>query len=926
MFFTQGAWSYMAGMTDMILKLSEEDQRDLRMVGLKIRDYTMSTCYFLGERKSLALELVPLSASSPAISDGQGTLPQSRATVTTADGTIVRPYVLAPHIDEARSETVGGAGVKRSFQQMQADATDAAAGSTDGTGAGMATWGQGEDSMPSQLILSYSPYHRAKSKLNSKRRADMAAQAGRTRQLSPSVCYSVVFPPLPGRFDAAVADKLGVPKGKERGMLVRGQTITLPDGTKIAPEQCVSSSNPGGTVLIIDCPTPAHVTTLLQEQVYWDLVADQAKVGPLCVVHMSPKEVLSCADYLAWSKPFPASTAVVPPSADKPTAGSINDAKKAKGADKSSGQVPPVAHMVCSLDLSEVDRPLFVASERYLRLLHGLDAQIFPLSHGAYKVLLDEEPGHYYTNASGVVKAGKPQQTEVKGKGKESGSGDKRPQEEQAQSVVIQAMPRCGTSAPSSLGAFAGWPLMTFVLPPHKQPGLKYDVPETARMHYYCVSGCICTEAARSAIYSQLPCVGNDGSQPYACHAAQQGDQAKAADAKELAVEEVVFLGTGAAAPFKYRTVSAIYLGLSAKHAEQGGRGEPSQEVQARAGVLLDAGDGTYGAMVRKMGAEAADKAVMGLKMLFVSHKHADHISGAANILIRRGALLRQQRGAPAPARAPSCESTLQGACDSANQDRPSRTREATEVFECSVCGQRFRSESSVEMHQRATHSRIMRPPRRGVSDGEHAAGDAGGREDDGLLVVGPLWVDSWLRDLGGLEPLSYRFVDCQDVLASSKSDARVRLQKQMGISLTSVLVQHSFPAYGLVLDFGGSLHPPASKESFRLVYSGDTRPCNDLVTAGAGADLLIHEATHSDDMIDKARSDRSSLSRSTCLQHAAEEAACAPGKQRCWRSRQNARCAGAKQRLRCIGVCWPPGPMPCLASPRKQKLLFSLE
>ena len=44
-----------------------------------------------------------------------------------------------------------------------------------------------------------------------------------------------------------------------------------------------------------------------------------------------------------------------------------------------------------------------------------------------------------------------------------------------------------------------------------------------------------------------------------------------------------------------------------------------------------------------------------------------------------------------------------------------------------------------------------------------------------------------------------------------------------------------------------------------QVVYSGDTRPCNALVREGFGADLLIHEATHADDMLDKARSDRHS-------------------------------------------------------------------
>lgn len=56
---------------------------------------------------------------------------------------------------------------------------------------------------------------------------------------------------------------------------------------------------------------------------------------------------------------------------------------------------------------------------------------------------------------------------------------------------------------------------------------------------------------------------------------------------------------------------------------------------------------------------------------------------------------------------------------------------------------------------------------------------------------------------------------------------------------IRSVPVIHCKEAYGLVLQLwkGGS----------KLVYSGDTRPCDRLVRAGAGADLLIHEATFDD-------------------------------------------------------------------------------
>ncbi|KAG6955188.1 hypothetical protein JG687_00011369 [Phytophthora cactorum] len=39
-----------------------------------------------------------------------------------------------------------------------------------------------------------------------------------------------------------------------------------------------------------------------------------------------------------------------------------------------------------------------------------------------------------------------------------------------------------------------------------------------------------------------------------------------------------------------------------------------------------------------------------------------------------------------------------------------------------------------------------------------------------------------------------------------------------------------------------------------KLVYSGDTKPCNELVLAGMGAELLVHEATFDDSMEEDAK------------------------------------------------------------------------
>ena len=52
--------------------------------------------------------------------------------------------------------------------------------------------------------------------------------------LEPVVSYDVQLASPPGKFDVKKADALGVPKGKERGLLVRGESIdiTLESGEK----------------------------------------------------------------------------------------------------------------------------------------------------------------------------------------------------------------------------------------------------------------------------------------------------------------------------------------------------------------------------------------------------------------------------------------------------------------------------------------------------------------------------------------------------------------------------------------------------------------------------------------------------------------------------------------------------------------------
>ncbi len=74
----------------------------------------------------------------------------------------------------------------------------------------------------------------------------------------------------------------------------------------------------------------------------------------------------------------------------------------------------------------------------------------------------------------------------------------------------------------------------------------------------------------------------------------------------------MVFLGTGASIPSKYRNVTAIYL-----------------HRFAAGGLLLDCGEGTYGQLRRRYG-PAADDVLANLRLIWISHIHADHHAGLA--------------------------------------------------------------------------------------------------------------------------------------------------------------------------------------------------------------------------------------------------------------------------------------------------------
>jgi ribonuclease Z len=72
-----------------------------------------------------------------------------------------------------------------------------------------------------------------------------------------AVGYALVEDDRPGRFDVDVATSLGVPDGPERGVLQRGENVTLSDGRLVTPADVLGPQRAGRRVVLSGDTAPA---------------------------------------------------------------------------------------------------------------------------------------------------------------------------------------------------------------------------------------------------------------------------------------------------------------------------------------------------------------------------------------------------------------------------------------------------------------------------------------------------------------------------------------------------------------------------------------------------------------------------------------------------------------------------------------------
>ncbi len=74
----------------------------------------------------------------------------------------------------------------------------------------------------------------------------------------PGLGYALVEEPRPGRFDVEAARALEVPEGPAWGALQHGQTVDLPDGRSVTPDQVLGTARAGRKLVITGDTRPAR--------------------------------------------------------------------------------------------------------------------------------------------------------------------------------------------------------------------------------------------------------------------------------------------------------------------------------------------------------------------------------------------------------------------------------------------------------------------------------------------------------------------------------------------------------------------------------------------------------------------------------------------------------------------------------------------
>ena len=252
---------------------------------------------------------------------------------------------------------------------------------------------------------------------------------------------------------------------------------------------------------------------------------------------------------------------------------------------------------------------------------------------------------------------------------------------------------------------------------------------------------------------------------------------------------EIITLGTGSSTPSKYRNLSGTLL-----------------RVPGYGSYLLDCGEGTLGQLRRAFEPEELEEVFKDLRMIWISHLHADHHLGTISVIRAWHEAVHGSLSLD--------ENKVESGYDHAGTDLLSHfTKSAMSDRRLAIVSHSDMLNVLFEYSSAENFGFAKCLPMKAVVTGE-------GREQrENLVAMSPE------------RSSTQKIVPPKHAIYS----------KCLGLkSLSFCRVSHCYGAMAVSLEFANG---------FKISYSGDCRPSKRFAEIGAGSTVLIHEATFDDEL-----------------------------------------------------------------------------
>ncbi|XP_065192005.1 zinc phosphodiesterase ELAC protein 2-like [Sycon ciliatum] len=431
--------------------------------------------------------------------------------------------------------------------------------------------------------------------------ASSSSPGGHTDEISTA--YVCQLPDLQGTFNPRRATELGVKKGALFGKLSSGHSVTLPDGKVVTPEEVNEPMNKGTCFIVVECATSDFVAPITSSNKFskWQIGGEKADAVAV-LVHMTPQDIIDSDTYQTWMKSFAPTVkhlclnrAVAPAPLVQ-----FSGTKLQAQLNVLDQRVFPIPYYSYQLPAVAADLPencrsgdlmlafaLYKQTGRKNRMLHGWsDMQVqTPIDVNALRDELLAIP-----NVLPAVEELRKVQRELEQVAQvNAGTANASAKSTEDPVPPCEAAPEPTQESTQTVTSDSGMPLAD-----------KAD-----------------DILASLAAISDRRASDRRAKDPDVLPWTEASTVAQVPSSFDPLASEVVFLGTGAAIPGKFRNVSAILLKF----------GELS--------MLMDGGEGTLGQMYRQFGLDL-DRVLCGLRLISISHIHADHQSGIASVLLER--------------------------------------------------------------------------------------------------------------------------------------------------------------------------------------------------------------------------------------------------------------------------------------------------